>query len=163
MAVLNFDQAGFGSTGQRCVEPDDLRERGVRPGLRAGPHRSRRPARVPRAFRDQQEPRRNGLLRLQRRQALPRRQASRGDHVHERLGQSGRAAADRRNARESWRDRDRVEMDYDVHYHSAGDTPENTTDKEPRTWAGAPAWAALLLRWLDVLAAAPATKSLGSS
>jgi len=32
---------------------------------------------------------------------------------------------------ESWSDRDKVNIDYDVYYHSAGDTPENTTDKEP--------------------------------
>ena len=32
---------------------------------------------------------------------------------------------------ESWRQRELVSVDYDVHYHSAGDTPENTTDREP--------------------------------
>ena len=32
---------------------------------------------------------------------------------------------------ESWSDRDVVSVDYDAYYHSAGDTPENTTDKEP--------------------------------
>ena len=32
---------------------------------------------------------------------------------------------------ESWSDRDRVAIDYDEHYHSAGDLPENTTDREP--------------------------------
>ena len=32
---------------------------------------------------------------------------------------------------ESWRERDLVRVDYDNYYHSAGDTPENTTDKEP--------------------------------
>ncbi|HTF88021.1 MAG TPA: M28 family peptidase [Planctomycetota bacterium] len=32
---------------------------------------------------------------------------------------------------ESWRERDKVRVDYDNYYHSAGDTPENTTDKEP--------------------------------
>jgi hypothetical protein len=32
---------------------------------------------------------------------------------------------------ESWSDRDLVTIDYDLYYHSAGDTPENTTDKEP--------------------------------
>jgi hypothetical protein len=32
---------------------------------------------------------------------------------------------------ESWRERDKVNVDYDNYYHSAGDTPENTTDKEP--------------------------------
>ena len=32
---------------------------------------------------------------------------------------------------ESWREREFVEVDYDLFYHSAGDTPENTTDREP--------------------------------
>jgi hypothetical protein len=32
---------------------------------------------------------------------------------------------------ESWSQRDAVAVDYDVHYHSAGDTPENTTEREP--------------------------------
>ncbi|MCP3914114.1 MAG: Zn-dependent exopeptidase M28 [bacterium] len=32
---------------------------------------------------------------------------------------------------ESWTDRERVTVDYDNYYHSAGDLPENTTDKEP--------------------------------
>jgi len=32
---------------------------------------------------------------------------------------------------ESWREREHVSVDYDLYYHSAGDTPENTTDKEP--------------------------------
>ncbi len=32
---------------------------------------------------------------------------------------------------ESWTDRDLVNVDYDNYYHSAGDTPENTVDKEP--------------------------------
>lgn len=32
---------------------------------------------------------------------------------------------------ESWREREKVGVDYDNYYHSAGDTPENTTDKEP--------------------------------
>lgn len=31
---------------------------------------------------------------------------------------------------ESWRDRDRVTVDYDPYYHSAGDRPETTTDVE---------------------------------
>lgn len=32
---------------------------------------------------------------------------------------------------ESWRERDKVSVDYDQYYHSAGDLPENTTDREP--------------------------------
>lgn len=53
---------------------------------------------------------------------------------------------------ESWSDRDVVNVDYDVYYHSAGDTPENTTDKEP--WnMGWCARVGLLAgrRWLDTL------------
>ena len=53
---------------------------------------------------------------------------------------------------ESWSDRDVVNVDYDAYYHSAGDTPENTTDKEP--WnMGWCARAGLLggRRWLEGL------------
>ncbi len=32
---------------------------------------------------------------------------------------------------ESWSERSQVAVDHDVVYHSAGDTPENTTDREP--------------------------------
>jgi len=32
---------------------------------------------------------------------------------------------------ESWSDAEKVSVDYDAYYHSSGDTPENTTDKEP--------------------------------
>ena len=51
---------------------------------------------------------------------------------------------------ESWTERDRVAIDYDRHYHSAGDTPENTTDLEPENMG----WCARVglltaLRWLD--------------
>lgn len=43
-----------------------------------------------------------------------------------------------------------VKVDYDLYYHSMGDTPENTTDKEPHNMG----WCArvgllLALRWLD--------------
>ena len=55
---------------------------------------------------------------------------------------------------ESWSDRDVVTVDYDNYYHSAGDTPENTTDKEPWNMG----WCARVglaggLRWLEALAA----------
>jgi len=60
---------------------------------------------------------------------------------------------------ESWRDREKVSVDYDAFYHSAGDTPENTTDKEPWNMA----WCARVgmlaaLRYVDALAAAEAGK-----
>ncbi|MCE9593555.1 MAG: M28 family peptidase [Planctomycetes bacterium] len=47
---------------------------------------------------------------------------------------------------ESWRERDKVSVDYDNYYHSAGDTPENTTDKEPWNMG----WCARL-GWLGAL------------
>ena len=46
----------------------------------------------------------------------------------DRLGQLERTAG---MPGESWNDGDEVSIDYDVYYHSAGDTPANTTDKEP--------------------------------
>jgi hypothetical protein len=57
---------------------------------------------------------------------------------------------------ESWSERDSVSVDYDNYYHSAGDTPENTTDREP--WNTAWCARAGLLgarRYLQGLAAEP--------
>lgn len=56
---------------------------------------------------------------------------------------------------ESWGERDAVYVDYDNYYHSAGDTPENTTDKEPWNMG----WCARVglaggVRWLAALEAA---------
>jgi hypothetical protein len=53
---------------------------------------------------------------------------------------------------ESWSERDQVYVDYDLYYHSAGDTPENTTDREPWNMA----WCARVAllgarRWLETL------------
>jgi len=53
---------------------------------------------------------------------------------------------------ESWSDSDTVHVDYDNFYHSAGDTPENTTDTEPFNMG----WCARVglvggLRWLEKL------------
>lgn len=53
---------------------------------------------------------------------------------------------------ESWRERDRVSVDYDEYYHSAGDTPENTTDQEPWNmgWCARVGWLGAL-RYLEGL------------
>lgn len=52
---------------------------------------------------------------------------------------------------ESWEDDDpeAISVDHDVHYHSAGDTPENTTDREPWNmgWC-ARVGAVAALRWV---------------
>jgi len=53
---------------------------------------------------------------------------------------------------ESWRERDTVTIDHDVHYHSAGDTARNTTDREPWNMAwGARVGMLGVLRWLERL------------
>ncbi len=51
---------------------------------------------------------------------------------------------------ESWSERDEVYVDYDVYYHSAGDLPELTTDLEPHNmaWCARVGWLAAL-RWLE--------------
>lgn len=53
---------------------------------------------------------------------------------------------------ESWSERELVRVDYDNYYHSAGDLPENTTDREPHNMG----WCARVgllagLRWLAQL------------
>ncbi|HKX45082.1 MAG TPA: M28 family peptidase, partial [Planctomycetota bacterium] len=51
---------------------------------------------------------------------------------------------------ESWRDRDVVEVDHDPWYHSSGDLPEHTTDREPWNLAwGARVGMLAGLRWLE--------------
>lgn len=53
---------------------------------------------------------------------------------------------------ESWSDRDLVRVDHDDYYHSAGDTPENTTDREPHNMGWCARVGLLLgVRWLERL------------
>ena len=133
MAVLNFDQAGFGSTGQRLhVEPDDLQSNV--PFVRAAvsvlsDHAGNEgfPERYATnkslggtdsyVFSGDKRFRSEGLPAV----TMFTSAWGKPDEQNRTEGMPG----------ESWRERDKVEMDYDVHYHSAGDTPENTTDKEP--------------------------------
>lgn len=133
LAVLNYDQAGYGSgADQFNIEPDDL------------------PANVPMA---------RVLLALLQdhggKPGFPKRWASNKSlggtdsyvFSQSELFKSGARPAltlftsawdsPAEHPRtpgmpgESWRERDKVNVDYDNYYHSAGDTPENTTDKEP--------------------------------
>ena len=50
---------------------------------------------------------------------------------------------------ESWNDGDVVHVDHDDFYHSAGDVPENTTDREPWNmgWCARAGWLGVL-RWM---------------
>jgi len=131
--VLNFDQAGFGSTGQRLhVEPDDLpaNERFVltaaevladHAGAEGFPERWATNKSLggtdsyvfsgSRRFRDDGLPSATMFT-------------SAWDELDEHPRTEGMPG-------ESWNDGHTVTVDYDLHYHSAGDTPENTTDKEP--------------------------------
>lgn len=156
LAVINFDQAGFGSGAEQLnVEPDDLRPNralvlALVSVLKDG---EGRPAFPPqwatnrslggtdsyvfsssRAFREGE------------RAAVTVFTSAWGDPAeHARTaGMPG----------ESWRERELVRVDHDDFYHSAGDTPENTTDREPHN-LGWCARVALVggLRWLSSLEA----------
>ncbi|MEM1451947.1 MAG: M28 family peptidase [Planctomycetota bacterium] len=151
-AVLNFDQAGYGTTGQRLhVEPDDLPGNvgfvrtaagvlGTFGGTKGFPERWATNKSLggtdsyvfssSKRFREEKLP------------AVTMFTSAWGSpDEHDRTeGMPG----------ESWTERDRVAIDYDRHYHSAGDTPENTTDLEPENMG----WCARVglltaLRWLD--------------
>lgn len=51
---------------------------------------------------------------------------------------------------ESWTERDVVAVDYDAYYHSSGDIPQNTTDKEPWNMGWCARVGLLTLdRWLE--------------
>lgn len=154
VAVINFDQAGFGSTGQRLhVEPDDLE--GNAPFLRVATgvlgEYSGEPGFPARwatnkslggtdsyIFSGWKRFREEGLPSV----TLFTSAWGQPDEQPRTPGMPG----------ESWSERDKVEMDYDVHYHSSGDTPENTTDKEPDNMG----WCARVgllsaLRYLEIL------------
>ncbi|WP_419191302.1 M28 family metallopeptidase [Saltatorellus ferox] len=133
LAVLNFDQAGYGTTGERLhIEPDDLPA--TQPYVLLA-------AEVLRQFADQPGFPKNwatnkslggtdsylfsGWKRFREEQfpsvTMFTSAWGQADEHPRTAGMPG----------ESWRDRESVLMDYDIHYHSSGDTPENTTDKEP--------------------------------
>ena len=149
--VLNFDQAGFGSTGDRIhVEPDDLPSNVAYVRIAAGvlADHAGQPGFPKRwatnkslggtdsyVFSGHKRFRADGLPSV----TMFTSAWGKPDEQIKTAGMPG----------ESWSTRDRVEMDYDVHYHSAGDTPENTTDKEPDNMG----WCARVgilttLRWL---------------
>lgn len=133
LAVINYDQAGFGSgADQFNIEPDDLP---ANVGLVHG---------VLGVLADH-----GGKSGFPARWATNKSLGGTDSYVfsdHERFREELRPAltlftsawdAPAEHPRtpgmpgESWRERDKVNVDYDNYYHSAGDTPENTTDKEP--------------------------------
>ncbi|MFT5475592.1 MAG: hypothetical protein ACI8Y8_000924, partial [Planctomycetota bacterium] len=152
LGVVNFDQAGFGSGADLLfMEPDELPGNKVliehmlsvledHRGQDGFPERwATNPSQggtdsyvfsSSRSFRETPRP----ALTLY---------ASAWDHAQEVPRSPQRPG-------ESWNDADVVHIDYDIHYHSAGDLPANTTDLEP--WnMGWIARVALLgtRRWLE--------------
>lgn len=159
LGVINFDQAGYGRTGQRLhVEPDDLaankdfidlavgllRERAGTPGFPARWATNKSLGGTDSyVFSGSKRFRKEGLPAV----TLYTSAWGSPDEQPSTAGMPG----------ESWTDRDKVTIDYDEHYHSMGDTPENTTDKEPENMG----WCArvgLLVsqRWLASLPDSPA-------
>jgi hypothetical protein len=143
LGVVNFDQSGFGSSADRIfVEPDDLPAnaeltRTLLAVLRD--HAPRRPGgedtRAPSTFPLEwaSVPSLGGTDSYVFSKAERFRSANlpaltvyssawgRPDEHARTPGMPG----------ESWNERDSVAVDYDIYYHSAGDTPANTTDREP--------------------------------
>jgi hypothetical protein len=133
LGVLNFDQCGYGTASDQLnVEPDDLeanrefvlqiaRVLAEHEGLGGWPARWATNRSLggtdSYVFSDSETFRRAGLP------AVTLYTSAWGEPAeHPRTpGMPG----------ESWSDRDRVTVDFDLHYHSSGDLPENTVEEEP--------------------------------
>ncbi len=162
LGVLNYDQAGFGSgADQLNLEPDDL------------PANVALIAQLLAVLRDHapETAEKPGLFPAHwaTNRSLGGTDSyvfSKSEYFRTKLRPSvtvfasawGAPAEHRRTADmpgESWRERDKVSVDYDAYYHSSGDTPANTTDKEPWNMA----WCSRVgmlgaARYVEALAAA---------
>lgn len=133
LGVLNYDQAGFGSGGDRIhVEPDDLAANlGLVGHVVAVLEDHAADENFPKRWvtnkslggTDSYVFSGNQAFREGMRPALTLFSSAwhHNDPLKRTPGQTG----------ESWNGEDVVHVDHDIYYHSAGDTPENTTDKEP--------------------------------
>lgn len=138
LGVINYDQAGFGSgADQLNVEPDDLAANAELVRALCGVLRDHAPAEAtkPGDFparwatnkslggTDSYVFSNSKYFREGARPAVTVFTSAWGEPAEhaKTAGQAG----------ESWSDRDVVSVDFDLYYHSAGDTPENTTDLEP--------------------------------
>jgi hypothetical protein len=155
LGVINYDQAGFGSGADQVnVEPDDLdANRALVLAIHGAlADHAAEPGWPPRwatnkslGGTDSYVFSRSALFREGLRPAVTVFSSAWGEPAeHPRTaGMPG----------ESWGEREHVSVDYDNYYHSAGDTPENTTDQEPFNMAWcARAGLAGGLRWLGGLA-----------
>lgn len=139
LGVLNYDQSGFGSGADQVnVEPDDVVGNGALVPALLGVMRDHAPKETPKipgsfparwatnrslggtdsyVFSDSKRFKDGGLPSVS---VFSSAWGTAGEHKRT-AGMPG----------ESWQERDKVSVDYDLYYHSAGDLPENTTDKEP--------------------------------
>jgi hypothetical protein len=133
LGVLNYDQAGYGSgTDQFNIEPDDIEaNHGLIHTLLGVLEDHGKTEGFPQRWAtnkslggtDSYVFSGSKLFRAEQRPALTLF-TSAWDKPDEQKRTAGMPG-------ESWTDRDLVNVDYDNYYHSAGDTPENTVDKEP--------------------------------
>lgn len=138
LGVINYDQSGFGSgTDQVNVEPDDVPGNVALVNALVSVMRERAPkdASVPGDF-----PARFATNKslggtdsyvfsgseLFKTRTLPSVSV-----FTSAWGAAGEHKRTKGMLGESWQERDKVSVDYDLYYHSSGDTPANTTDKEP--------------------------------
>jgi hypothetical protein len=162
LGVLNYDQAGFGSgADQLNIEPDDLPAnvalvRELLAVLRDhAPKTAEKPGLFPAHWAtnrslggtDSYVFSKSGYFRTKLRPSVTVFASAWGAPAEH------KRTADMPG--ESWRERDKVSVDYDAYYHSSGDTPANTTDKEPWNMA----WCARVgmlgaARYVEALAAA---------
>lgn len=138
LGVLNYDQAGFGSgANQLNLEPDDL------PANRAliecvlavlrdhAPAKSAEPGDFPAHWATNRSLGGTDSYVFSK---AERFKSALRPAITVFSSAWGAPAEHKRTADmpgESWRERDKVSVDYDAYYHSSGDTPANTTDKEP--------------------------------
>lgn len=151
LAVVNFDQAGFGSGAEQLnLEPDDLPANAAFVALFAALLRDHAGGS---GFPEQWATNKSlggtdsyvfSGAESFRRNARPAVTlfTSAWDSPAEHPRTPGRPG-------ESWSARELVRVDYDLYYHSSGDRPENTTDREPHNmaWCARVGWL-LGLRWL---------------
>ncbi len=138
LGVLNFDQAGFGSGADRVfIEPDDLpaNQRMARTLIavlrdHAAPQ-GEPPAGFPSQWASVKSLDGTDSYVFSDAPAFRERSLPAMTVYTSAWGTPAEHPRTPDMPGESWDQRDLVAVDYDVTYHSAGDTPQNTTDREP--------------------------------
>ena len=138
LGVINYDQSGFGSgTDQVNVEPDDL------PGNVAlvnalvavmrerAPKDASAPGDFPARFATNKSLGGTDSYVFSGSELFKTRTLPSVSVFSSAWGAAGEHKRTGGMLGESWQERDKVSVDYDLYYHSSGDTPANTTDKEP--------------------------------